>query len=152
MDWQNEINEMLRKSRENSFSNSNQLTLGDLIDLLEPINALQKDRIETNQQEATVCYDFEYLFPTSIDSWRGSYAELALNWSASENRMKVSEFISMLNDAVGKTFEGYKGGEYLMSRDTPIWVANEGNSGNTGVIGVLNQGYQVILLTSYTEF
>ena len=30
--------------------------------------------------EAIVRYDFEYLFPTSIDSWRGSYDELALNF------------------------------------------------------------------------
>jgi len=129
------------------MANSNQLTLGELILKIEPIAKNQKE-----SEEATVKYDFEYLFPTTISSWRGSYDELALNFEASGYRMKVSDFLKMLKDCIGKTFTGYKGGEYKMHKGTPIWVANYSHSGNTAVIDVVDNGYEVILITGLCEF
>lgn len=32
-----------------------------------------------------------------------------------------------------KEFTGWKGGEFTMDESTPVWVANAGNSGNTGL-------------------
>ena len=147
MDWQTYIQNAVKASRANTLANSDQLTLGELILKLEPIVKNQKDG-----EEATVRYDFEYLFPTSIDSWRGSYDELALNFETQGEEMKVSEFLNMLKECIGKTFTGYKGGDFTMHKGTPIWVANYSHSGNTAVIDVVDNGYVVLLITGYREF
>ena len=147
MDLQTYIQNAVKASRANTLANSDQLTLGELILKLEPIVKNQKDG-----EEATVRYDFEYLFPTSIDSWRGSYNELALNFETQGEEMKVSEFLNMLKECIGKTFTGYKGGDFTMHKGTPIWVANYSHSGNTAVIDVVDNGYVVLLITGYREF
>ena len=147
MDLQTYIQKAVKASRENTLSNSDQLTLGELISKLEPIVKNQK-----SDNEATVRYDFEYLFPTSIYSWRGSYDELALDFETQGEEMKVSDFLKMLKNCIGETFTGYKGGEYLMHEGTPIWVANYSHSGNTAVIDVVDNGYFVLLITGYREF
>lgn len=147
MDLQTYIQNAVKASRANTLANSDQLTLGELILKLEPIVKNQKDG-----EEATVRYDFEYLFPTSIDSWRGSYNELALNFETQGEEMKVSEFLKMLKECIGKTFTGYKGGDFMMHKGTPIWVANYSHSGNTAVIDVVDNGYVVLLITGYREF
>lgn len=147
MDLQTYIQNAVKASRANTLANSDQLTLGELILKLEPIVKSQKDG-----DEAIVRYDFEYLFPTSIDSWRGSYDELALNFQTQGEEMKVSEFLNMLKECIGKTFTGYKGGDFTMHKGTPIWVANYSHSGNTAVIDVVDNGYVVLLITGYREF
>ena len=147
MDLQTYIQNAVKASRANTLANSDQLTLGELILKLEPIVKNQKEG-----DEATVRYDFEYLFPTSIDSWRGSYDELALNFETQGEEMKVSEFLKMLKECIGKTFTGYKGGDFTMHKGTPIWVANYSHSGNTAVIEVVDNGYVILLITGYREF
>ena len=147
MDLQTYIQNAVKASRANTLANSDQLTLGELILKLEPIVKNQNEG-----EEATVRYDFEYLFPTSIDSWRGSYDELALNFETQGEEMKVSEFLKMLKECVGKTFTGYKGGDFTMHKGTPIWVANYSHSGNTAVIDVVDNGYVILLITGYREF
>lgn len=147
MDLQTYIQNAVKASRANTLANSDQLTLGELILKLEPIVKNQKEG-----EEATIRYDFEYLFPTSIGSWRGSYDELALNFETQGEEMKVSEFLKMLKECVGKTFTGYKGGDFTMHKGTPIWVANYSHSGNTAVIDVVDNGYKILLITGYREF
>lgn len=154
MDMQTYLDNAVKASRAKTLAESDQLTLGEIILKLEPIVNAQKSRIEDGKEEATVQYDFEYLYPTYIDSWRGIYAELALNFvdhSGNDKEKTVTEFYNMLKEAVGKTFTGYKGGEFTMSRQTPVWVANYGNSGNTAVIDIIDNGYNVIIVTGYRE-
>jgi len=158
MDLQTYLNNAVKAQRQESLANSDQLTLGELILKLESIVAKQADRIKEGQEEATVRYDFEYLFPTCFDSWRGIYAELALNFVDNNyaplrdvKELKVSDFLQLCKDTVGREFTGYKGGEYIMNRHTPIWVANYGNSGNTALIDVVDDSYIIILITGYRE-
>jgi len=148
MDIQEYLSNAVNAGRAKTLASSAQLTLGEMILKLEPIVAKQKDR----KEEATVRYDFEYLFPTTIDSWRGSYAELALNFvgsDAPEKELTVTQFYNLLKEAIGKEFTGYKGGEFIMHKHTPVWVANYGNSGNTGVVEIVDNGYIVIIMTAY---
>lgn len=158
MDLQNYLDSVMKKARAESFANSDQLSVGEIISKLEVIVEKQKERMaDGKKEEATVVYDFEYLFPTRIDSWRGVYAELALNFvdndrgGSNEKEMTVSEFLEMMKGVVGKEFTGYKGGEYTMSNSTPVWVANYGNSGNTAVIDIVDCGYKVVIITGYRE-
>lgn len=139
------IDAQLAASRASTLANSPQLTLGELISQLEAIPIREGDN------EQGVYFDFEYFIPTVLSSWRGSYSELAIEFG-SNSPVKFSSFLAMLKEAVGKTFEGYKGGDFIMNRHTPVWVANYGNSGNTGVVGVKDCGYKIVILTAYCEF
>lgn len=151
-----DLHRAAKAMRDARFSESPQLTLGELIDALKEIPT----KWGSDKQDVTVEFDFEYAVPTGLDSWRGSYSELAINFDflgyekfdEKTTDMKLKDFIKMLEGAVGKTYTGWKGGDFTMSRETPIWVANNGNIGNTGVIGVMNQGYSATILTSYCEY
>jgi hypothetical protein len=70
-------------------------------------------------------------YPTELMSWRGVYAELSFGFSFEGKEPTVKKIITELREAVGKTYEGYKGGDFVMGRSTPVWVANYGNSGDT---------------------
>lgn len=145
-----------KKMREASFADSPQLTIGEVLSLLKEIPT----EWGSDKQDVTVEFDFEYAIPTGLSSWRGSYAELAINFdflgyskfNEKAEAMKLKDFTEMLEQSVGKEYQGWKGGEYVMSLDTPLWVANDGNSGNTGVIGVKDNSYSAILLTGYCEY
>jgi len=40
----------------------------------------------------------------------------------------VEEWIEVLKQAIGKRFTGYKGGDFLMGKNTPVWLAEYSNS------------------------
>lgn len=138
-----------------------QLTLGQLIKHLELV-------IKRRPEAANdiVLFDFEYAYPMSVDCWRGVYAHLAIGFSFNgygipgyqkqdnqkNDALNVASFIGLLKDAVGKTFHGWKGGDYTMNESTPLWVANEGNSGNTIITGVLDNEIEIVLLTQFHEY
>lgn len=145
LDLQTYIQNQMKVDRQERLSNSDQFTLGEII--------LKLESIIIDEEEPNVIYDFCGLYPTDIDSWRGSYAELALNFGDEEKQpMKLSEFLHMLKSTIGKIFEGYKGGEYTMSRHTPVWVDNWGRSTETAIVDVVSNGCQVILITGIREF
>ena len=57
-------------------------------------------------------------------SWRGSYDELA--FEPVENVL-VSEMLADAKSAVGKTYTGYKGGEFEMDKRTEVHVSDWGS-------------------------
>lgn len=99
--------------------NEQHMTLGQLIDTLErhpPDNILSIEPLG--------------LIPSYLDSYRGDYCDLSIGFTDDmEPRVLVVEFLPKLKAAVGAIFTGYKGGEYVMSADTPIWIAQYGKCG-----------------------
>jgi hypothetical protein len=160
MDLQTFLDSELKRVRANKLKETNQMTLGVLIDKLEAVPLVYG----SDNEPKTVRYDFEFCIPTTLDSWRGSYDELALGWDYQgyapgdapdhngTEELTLDGLLNELKSAIGKGFCGWKGGDYVMSRDTPIWVANPGNSGNTTITEVVDNGYEVILMTAYCEF
>jgi hypothetical protein len=146
----------LREQRNRTFASSAQLTLGQIIEKLEKCGLTHGEKNEPKQVE----YDFGTAIPTTLGSWRGSYSELALGYKLSgyDNndghfaQTTAETFLSELKSAIGKKFTGWKGGEFTMNKDTPVWVANAGNSGNTGIINVVDDGWRIILMTAYCEY
>lgn len=63
----------------------------------------------------------------------------------------IQELLTELKSAIGKEYTGWKGGEFRMDENTPVWVANSGNSGHTAIVDVLDEGWQVILVTEYLK-
>jgi hypothetical protein len=151
MDLQTYLDNAMIANREERMKTSDQLTLGEIILKIEPILKKQEMIKEKYKHEAAVVFDFEYLYPIDIDSWRGIYRELALGFESGDNKMTVVDFYKMIKDCVGKTFTGYKGGDFVMGKNTPVWVANYGNSGNTAVIDIIDNEYEVVIITGYRE-
>ena len=121
-----------------------QWNLGQLIDALA---AWRRPHKQGSDEEPRVVLDFGYFVPTGLSSYRGFYEHLAINYDdpnayRGDGSPKVvgplvSYFIERLTKAAaGEVFEGYKGGQYRMSRETPLWVASYGEAPGVAVIGV----------------
>lgn len=59
-------------------------------------------------------------------SYRGYYDELAFE---PVEDTTVGEMLEAAKSALGKTFEGYKGGDYVMGEYTTVWLAWYGSTG-----------------------
>lgn len=58
-------------------------------------------------------------------SYRGYYEDLAFT---PERDVKISDMLNYAKSALGKTFTGYKGGEYKMEDWTDCYIAEYGTS------------------------
>lgn len=58
-------------------------------------------------------------------SYRGYYEDLAF---LPVRNAKVSDMLAHAKGALGKTFEGYKGGDFTMHEYTAVWIAEYGTS------------------------
>lgn len=63
--------------------------------------------------------------PCGTSSYRGSYNQLAINYSCSMNETTVAEFSKLLEDAYKKEYTGYKGGQYKMFGSTAVWAGRD---------------------------
>ena len=88
--------------------------LGDLISALEGI--------DPNYMVYIKPYN---LRPTGFDSYRGYYEDLSLSYDC-DHDCTVADLLKWAKNAEGKTYMGYKGGEFYMTNKTPIWISNYG--------------------------
>src|SRR4030043_467713 len=86
------------------------MTLGELIQFLE-----------ARDPERAVPVGF-----AEPDSYRGYYDELAF---APAKNVTVGSMLACARDALGRTFQGYKGGDYEMGEYTEVWLAEWGHTG-----------------------
>lgn len=82
-------------------------------------------------------------------SYRGYYEDLALR--PTENIIKAGGLLSECKAVLGRTLEGYKGGDFLMEEDTPMWVSDYGTASGLALIGVVDAGNKLILTTKQTK-
>lgn len=108
------------------------LTLGDAIEKLSKIDDAVVVRYDTG------------LHPTNEHSYRGYYSDLAL--SAKAEPTTAAELLAVLKRALGATYEGYKGGDFVMGEDTPLWCASWGSTGNA-IVGLSVVGNEAVLAT-----
>lgn len=99
-----EMTEEWRKERSET-----QMTLGGLIDRLS--------ELDPEMTMKGLC---------DPDSYRGYYSDLAFDVSGDR---KVRDVLDDARESLGKTFEGYKGGEFRMDSSTPVWIAKYGRTG-----------------------
>ena len=67
------------------------------------------------------------VYLTEPHSYRGYYDDLALE--PADFAITVTQLLNQLNWVINTELTGYKGGEFMMSADTPVWVANHGCTG-----------------------
>lgn len=123
------------------------MTIGEVVDALA--------RAEPG---ATVQFDFCYTSPTTVHSYRGWYDHLAIGWEVADTPKHAgtywplaSDIKDRIADAIGREFQGYKGGEYVMRRDTPIWVDNHRDASSTGIVEIECNGSSVIIHTKHMD-
>lgn len=157
MQMQDVFNAVVKAHRNSTLKDSPQLTLGELIAKIKACGLTWG----TPEEAKTVEYDFGTAIPTDLGSWRGSYVELALgyrltgydvNSNESGLQCKAEDLLKELESAIGKTFTGWKGGEFEMSENTPVWVDNDGNTSHTGIVDVFDDGWRIILITARCEY
>jgi hypothetical protein len=128
------------------------MRLGGLIDTLEQLPG-----------ELPV-YFSDGRHPTTFASWRGVYAELTLyegndydpdgedHWP-SLPVLTVAELLEQARAAVGETFEGYKGGDFVMSRDTAVWADDYGACNHDAIMGVtVNDGKVELTIMNLSDY
>jgi len=117
------------------------VTIGDLIVLLRNCDP-----------DALIEFDFPAR-PTVVASWRGIYAEPALGYTSHPSvEPKVRDLHDNLKDAIdGRTFQGWKGGDYSYSADQILHVANPGGVGHLVVSGIADRDHYVIIKTQFQE-
>lgn len=81
--------------------------------------------------------------PGMAHSYRGYYSDLA--FKPSTKPVTAEAFLRECRNALGATFEGYKGGDYVMGADTPLWISEYGTNSGMAIVGLLNQGDDVVL-------
>jgi hypothetical protein len=87
-----------------------QMTLGKLIAALE---AMPADTVIPS-----LC---------SPHSYRGYYSDLA--FERGELECTAGKLLERCRNVMGRELTGYKGGEFLMGENTPVWVAHYGCCG-----------------------
>jgi len=106
---QNLINELAKGWR--ASRSLSQMTLYKFISLLE---TFPKDKQIENIGEP--------------HSYRGYYSDLA--FEKLEGTISVEDLLKILkNDCLSKTYTGYKGGDFFMDVNTPLWIAKYGCCG-----------------------
>lgn len=88
-----------------------QMTLGELINNLEllPADSMVEGLINPH-------------------SYRGHYIDLAFEPPTEQHT--AAQVIKTCRSVMGEVLEGYKGGEFQMGRNTPIWIAHTGELGH----------------------
>lgn len=79
-------------------------------------------------------------------SYRGYYEQLAVEPSGQENTLS-EVFGAELDAVIGTELEGWKGGEFYMDTDTPVWLSHEGTYSGRAIIGAELRGNILVLIT-----
>ena len=98
----------------------------DISVLIDGLNAQwQRERAETQMTLGKLIADLEAMPKgacvanlKSAHSYRGYYSDLA--FEKGEGQRPAAELLAECKAAMGKVFEGYKGGNYVMGALTPV--------------------------------
>ena len=142
LDWADHIRAEIRKERAERFKDSPQITLGELIKQVE--SAIKE------QANMLVYFDFVNTAPENIACFWNAPSELMLTYH--KKPTKAENFLDILKWAVDTDFS-WKGGEYYMTEDTPIWVGEEYcRVGMTGIIGTFIEDGTLFIETKHCKY
>ena len=116
-------------------------------------------KIQADQPDLTVSFGFCGAFPIlKGGSSRCFYERFAIDWAvrrkgeeSKHNPSTVTKLLAFLQSAIGTRIEGYKGGIYTVNEYLPLHVDGYGECTSTFVSGVVNRGYEVVLVTEHGQ-
>lgn len=95
----------------------------------------QRERAETQMTLGKLIEALEAMAPADMvanlnaaHSYRGYYSDLA--FERGEGMREAGALLEECRAAMGRVFEGYKGGDFVMGERTPVWVAEYGCCGD----------------------
>jgi hypothetical protein len=127
------IEGMLAKMSEDRKASAPNLRLGGLIDSLAALDPSLPIQSDDGNSFA------------GFDSYRGYYEDLALEPSGIQST--VGAVLAEARKAVGEMFTGYKGGDFWMTKNTVLWIANYGDCGKA-LVAVRPEKDRVVLETA----
>lgn len=111
--------------------------------------------LERQEPDDPVKIDFVHFGPTTFDSYRGYYEQLALGYNEcgrmsprgdeSYQYPTVAKLLEHARETLGREFTGWKGGNYVMHGDTVLWISNPGETGSTAIVNVEKHLYVTIM-------
>ena len=73
-----------------------------------------------------------------IGSWRGDYEQISLGYvlygTLDSKPIRVRDLEDLLKGEIGKTETGWKGGDFIMSANTQVWLDNQGDACNHAIV------------------
>ncbi len=108
------------------------VTLGQLIEKLREID-----------KDTRIVVDVNGFTVESVHSYRGYYEDLGLRMANIVRR--ASTLLPLFENAVGETFEGWKGGDFTMHEGTPLWVSESWGDEGRAVIGLKHEDDKLLL-------
>lgn len=92
-----------------------------------------------------------------VDSYRGYYEQLAIEPGSQEKLdeegpTRCIDMAQTLLESLNKTFYGYKGGEFSMFDETPVWVSEHGIASGDMVVGVEEKADMVVIFTKKEQW
>lgn len=109
----------LNSDRIEEYIDNGHMTLGELIDEMR--------KVEDKSLPVLSESSYEYGMPSEPHSYRGYYSDLSFGlYDPLGSHNTVQNFLNELEDCVGESFEGWKGGDYPMDGGTLVWFSEEG--------------------------
>ena len=111
------------------------------------------EQVERLKPETIIRFDFGYTTPKEAYSYRGYYDHLAIEFETGVYDYTAADFLKLLKSSRRKEIYGYKGGTYITTDSTPVWVVGDSSeSTGTAVKGVRDLGYgYAIIETEYED-
>ena len=98
------------------------------------------------EEKESIRFDYEDKAPGNPHSYRGYYSDLSFEPCQIGERANVGSFLEDLKESLNVEFTGWKGGEFYMGENTPLWVATEGECGRA-IIDILHRDDGLIITT-----
>lgn len=108
------------------------MTLGKLIEVIKPLNPDLPYRLD----RGGTFYEGH--------SYRGYYSDLA--FEPTDEQHTLGSLMSDIQSFHNKPLEGYKGGDFVMHDNVPIWISNYGQSSGIALMR------PVLIHPEYVEF
>ena len=118
------------------------MKLGELIRRLQSFDG--NDRI-------VIDIDGKYHNPLCLSSFRGYYDQLAIDQTSNDEK-KLGIFLKECEEAVGKVFTGWKGGDFTMYEHTLVWVSEIGCCDNIIITDIIYVDSDVVIKTMVNDY
>lgn len=143
MEFWNEFLSAMKAEREKECLEAGQVTLGELrlaLELTDPAFLVKFKWPEGKKTEEMFLEEYKTLsesfspdniYPGNFHSYRGHYHFICVE--PDSELTSVGDFFLEVDDAIGSVYIGYKGGEFYMDKNTPVWVDYYGKANGYGI-------------------
>jgi hypothetical protein len=117
------------------------ITLGELTDALSAVDPEMPVRFDRTNGAR----------PGEFASWRGDYAQLTL-CNFDDVCETAGDLLRAALNADHGVFGGYKGGDFVMGRHTPVWADQWGECPGRGITDTTIRKGTLVLITEFCDY